>query len=175
MNLNETEQAESALKPSLLSLFETTKQQRNLFVEDILAKLEDGEVDALKLHLQIKSAEQLIKNFTDKQTNATAASRYAKVVLEAAEKQGKQFDFYNAKWQIKEAGVIYDWEKSEDPVIMDLLSQQEVLKEKIKLRQEFLKTIPISGITQVDEVTGETTKIYPPAKSSTTTVSVTLK
>ena len=49
------------------------------------------------------------------------------------------------------------------------------LKEKIKAKQDFLKTVPISGLSILVESTGEMVTVYPPSKSSTTAVSVSLK
>jgi hypothetical protein len=62
-----------------------------------------------------------------------------------------------------ESGVKYDY--SSDPIASELM-------EKLKERQEFLKSIPVDGITEVDEETGEVRKIYRPAKKSTTTFKI---
>jgi hypothetical protein len=41
--------------------------------------------------------------------------------------------------------------------------------------EEFLKKVPHQGLDIINGVTGEVTKVYPPAKSSTTSVAVSLK
>ena len=40
------------------------------------------------------------------------------------------------------------------------------LTAKVKEREAFLKGLPYEGMTVVDEVSGEVTKVYPPAKKS---------
>lgn len=90
-------------------------------------------------------------------------------------KHGKKFDYRTAKIEEKEVGTKYDWEKCQDTSLNDLLSMQDSLTAKIKERQEFLKTVPEKGLIITDEETGETVTVYRPAKSSTTSVAVTLK
>ena len=153
---------------SILALFETTKQQRTDFVNDLILKMENGQVDPVKLHLQIKSIEEIVKQ-------ATSNGRYKSLLLDEAQKHGKKFTAFNAEFQIKEAGPKYDYSQCNDPVITDLLQQQAQLDEKVKARQEFLQTLPIEGMEVINDETGEAYRIYPPSKSSTTTVSVTLK
>jgi len=96
--------------------------------------------------------------------------------LESAENVGqKSFQFHNAKFEIKETGVKYDFSKCEDEVLTRLYSQQSELDAKVKSRESMLKTVPAKGMIITDEETGETFTVYPPAKSSTTSVAVTLK
>jgi hypothetical protein len=161
---------------SILSLLDTNKAQRESFVNDVIEKMESGAVNPLKIHCQVKSMETLIKGFTDKKSNPLTAERYSSLVLEAAENMGgKSFEFYNGKFQIKEAGTVYDWSKCEDTELVDLLEQQEKLKEAIKAKQDFLKTVPLSGLGITNTETGETYTVYPPSKTSTTIVSISIK
>ncbi len=164
---------------SILSLFETTKEQRATFITDVVERLQNGEVDPLKVHLQVKAMEEIINGLTctDEKKNKlfTMALNYKAMLLEAAEKHGKKFQLHNAEFSIKEVGTTYDWSKCEDPELNELLAQQEALKEKIKTKQDFLKTVPAAGLLITIEETGETIRVFPPAKSSTTSVAVSLK
>ena len=63
----------------------------------------------------------------------------------------------------------------EDPLLSRLYTQQSELDGKVKDRESMLKTVPQKGMIVTDEETGETFTVYPPSKSSTTNVSVTLK
>lgn len=154
---------------SILSLFETTKSERQSFCIDLISRLENGEADPLKIHLQIKSAEDLIKQLNDNRV-------YKSYLLDAAEKMGgKSFEFGNAKFEIKEVGTKYDYSQCADTVLSELETKAAEVNEQLKARQKFLQTVPISGMTLVIEETGETITVYPPAKSSTTSVAVTLK
>lgn len=162
-----------ALSPSALSLFETTKEERKQFAREIVDAMREGQIDPLKVHMQLKSAESLIKNLLDKKENPETAELYSVSLLEAAEKYGKKFGLYNSEFQIKEAGTTYDYSQTNDDELFDLMEQEKALKEKIKARQEFLKKLPLSGIEVLRG--DELVTLYPPAKSSTTTVAVTLK
>lgn len=154
---------------SIVSLFETTKTERKSFVEDLVSRVVDGQTDVLKTHAQVKSMESIIKEINDNK-------EYKECLLDAAAKQGgKSFELYNAKFETKEVGVKYDFYKCEDPEMDEMVAEMEKLKEKIKAKESFLKTVALSGCIITNDVTGETYKVFPPAKSSTTTVAVTLK
>lgn len=154
---------------SILALFQTDKAQRESFVMDLVSRLESGAVDPLTIHLQAKSMEDVVKLLN-------ANTRYKTAVLEAAQAYGqKSFQFHNAKVEIKETGVKYDYSKCEDPVLNDLLARQAELDDQLKNRQELLKTVSEKGLVITDPETGETYTVYPPAKSSSTNVAITLK
>lgn len=154
---------------SILSLFETNKEQRQSFALGVVEALESGEVDPLKIHLQVKCMEDIIKLLNSN-------TIYKKAVLGAAEKYNqKSFEFMNSKVEIKEMGTKYDYSKCGDPT-REMFEQRVLSAESdLKYRQEFLKTVPAKGMTIVEEETGEAITIYPPSKSSTTSVAITLK
>jgi len=162
---------------NILSIFETTKDQRKSFAEDIVNRLRNGEADPLKVHVQVKAMEEIIKTITDKSEktnkNFTLAIDYNTMLLDAAEKNGKKFQMFNAEFSVKEVGTVYNWEQCNDPELAELLSIHESTKEKIKQKQDFLKTVPLSGIDI--RINDELVTVYPPSKSSTTSVAVSLK
>lgn len=45
---------------SLLALFETNREQRQSFITGIMESLDNGEVDPLKIHYQLKCIEKII-------------------------------------------------------------------------------------------------------------------
>lgn len=149
---------------SALALFETTKAQRESFAQAIVSEIKEGNIDPLKIHMQLKSAEHLLKS-----TNENP--EYKSLLLEAAEKHGKKFETYNAEFQIKEAGTKWDYSQTNDTTLFDMMRRAEDLDNKIKARQKFLQTIPAAGVA--DPETGE--MLYPATKSSQTIVSCTLK
>lgn len=79
-----------------------------------------------------------------------------------------------AKLEWAETGVKYNFEHCNDIELQTLESDLYRLTSLIKKRQEFLKTIPISGMVVTDKETGDTYEIYPPAKSSTSSYKVSL-
>lgn len=154
---------------SILSLFQTNKSERESFCLDVIDKIDSGNVDPLIIHLQVKCMEDILKLLNSNDT-------YRKSVLDACDNRGeKRFDFHNAKFEVKETGVKYDFSKCEDPILNDFLRQQEEIDKNVKDRQAFLKTVPAKGMSLLNEETGEMFIVYPPAKSSTTSVAVTLK
>lgn len=166
---------------SILSLFETNKEQRQDFISRVVQSVESGEVDPLRIHLQLKCVEKIIEGITstDEKKNKDAAplaKRFKLAVLEAAEKYGaKEFEFMNAKVKIGETGTKYDYSQCNDPELAEWTAQQTLLAEKIKARQELLQKTPLKGMSILNEETGETYTVFPPSKSSSTNVIVTLK
>ena len=163
----------------VLSLFETTKDQRSNFVSEIVDRIDNGDVDPLKIHLQVKAMEDIISRLTvrdeKKNKDFEFAKRYNSAILETAQEYGsKSFQAFNGKFEIKEVGTKYDFSKCEDKELFALYEKMDELKKKVKDREDMLKTIPLSGLVITDQESGETYTVYPPAKSSTTSVSVSL-
>lgn len=150
----------------VLSLLETTKEQRESFVRSIVSALDEGTADPLKVHLQVKNTEDLIKQITSDE-------KYREFLLNETGKYGKTFERFNAKFQVKETGTRYDYSVCGDSEIVQLQEEANKLAEKIKARQKFLQSLPPSGVEvlQGDELV----TLYPPVKTSTTSVTVTLK
>lgn len=153
---------------SILSLLETTKDQRTSFVSQLIATLKEGNVDPLQIHLQVKNTEDLVKQITGDE-------EYRKICLDAAEKYGKKFEHHNAKFEIKEVGVKYDFATCNDPELLILTLAADKANAALKERQDFLKKAPASGFGVIDQESGELVTVYPPTKTSTTSIAVTLK
>lgn len=151
-----------------LSLFQTNKAERSAFVAQIIQDIQQGDTDALKVHLQMKCMEDIIKG-------VTSDAQYKEALLDQAYRRGKSFSYQNADWDIREMGVSYDYAGCGDVVLNELVRQAEELTAKIKERQEWLKVIPEGGMVVVDKDTGETWEVVRPVKRSTTTVAVKLK
>ena len=149
-----------------LSLFETSKAERQEFAIQVTNNLMEGLADPLKVHLQVKCMEDIIKQLTSN-------SVYKDLVVTEAQKYGKSFEQFNAKFEIKEMGVKYDYSNCGDPILRDLEDKLADIEKQLKDRQTMLKTVPESGMEIV--CNDELVKVYPPSKSSTTTVTVNLK
>ena len=151
----------------ILSLFQTTKAERSTFIADVMERIENGTADAIKVHLQLKAMEEIVKTLT---TNES----YKTHLIDAAEKNGKKFVAFNGEFQIKEMGQRYDFTYCGDDELLEFYTQQDKLKYLIKEREDFLKKVPVSGMQKVTD-SGEVITLFPPSKTSTTTVAVTLK
>jgi hypothetical protein len=175
MQHEESTNTQALSATSILSLLDTTKSQRKTFAEEVITKLENSEANPLIIHCQVKAMENLLKQFTDAKEGGELEKRYKAMVLAEAEKHGKKFQFHNGEFQIKEAGQKYDWSQCGDAELLQNMDVYESLGKAIKERQEFLKKVPAVGMEVVDSKTGEISMLYPPAVSSTTTVSVSIK
>ena len=49
---------------NILSLFETSKDERSGFVIDLVDRMSNGEIDPLKVHIQVKAMEDIISRLT---------------------------------------------------------------------------------------------------------------
>lgn len=148
-----------------LSLFETTKSERQDFAQSVVNNLKDGLSDPLKVHLQVKCMEDLIKQIT-------SHPDYKDLTLDEAAKYGKSFEMHNAKFEVKEMGVKYDYSNCGDPIYNRLAEELAELEKKVKDRQAFLKAVqPGTELLIEDEVI----VLYPPIKTSTTSITVNLK
>lgn len=150
----------------VLSLFDLNKEQRAELVQQTINRISEGELSPLKAHLQVKAMEDIIAAITKDE-------RYRDMLLDEAAKYGKSFDFGIGKFSTKETGVRYAYDQCNDPILAELTAQNDELLEKIKSRQKFLQTVPLEGMDI--RVGDELVTVYPPSKSSTTSVTVTLK
>jgi hypothetical protein len=152
---------------SILSLMDTTKDQRRTFVEDVVRRIDAGEANPLTVHAQVKSMENIIETLTDHPL-------YRQHLLYEAEKHGKKFEFHNSEFQVKEAGVKYDYSKCGSLALADAIEMLERQKLFVKEFQDQFKAIPTAGLEVINQATGEVEHWYPPTKTSTTVVSVKL-
>lgn len=152
----------------LIKFNHTTKEERTAVVHEIFQELLQGRVDPLQLHIRMKSIEEVLKQLT-------GMPAYKAIVLDAAEKYGKSFTAHNAKIDIREVGVKYNYSMCGHSKLNELYKYQEQINDDIKEYEAYLKSLPTSGVQVLNPTTGEVETHYPPAKTSTTSVAVTLK
>lgn len=141
-----------------------TKEEIKVFVEKVKYELEGGYIDPLKALRDVRAIQTALEQIAD----------IAKpLALAEAEKYGKRFELMGAKFEIKEVGVKYNYENCNDLKYATLKDSEKKIKEDLKTRDGFLKAIKEKEII-VDDDTGETITVYPPIKSSTTSVVITL-
>ena len=125
-----------------------------------MAKVESGDLDPLKLKIQLKWIEKLIDAID---------TPIKDLVKSEASKYGKSFELLGFKVEEIEAGVKYSYENCGDEKWKTLDRLEKSIKEEKAGRELFLKSLKES-ITVVDEETGETYKVFPPQKKSTSTL-----
>ena len=101
--------------------------------------------------------------------------QFSDYVREEISKNGKQLETNSAKIELAETGVKYSFDNCGDPIYQQLEQQLQSIEADLKDRKEFLKTVPMSGLSIMNEQTGEVSMIYPPSKQSTSTYKITLK
>ena len=152
----------------LIKFNHTTKEERTEVVREIFQELLEGRINAMELHIRMKCIEEVVKQLT-------SMPAYKAIILDDAEKHGKSFQYHNAKVDIREVGVKYDFSGCGSSALAELYERQSAINDEIKELEAYHKPIPTSGIQVLSPSTGEVETHYPPAKTSTTSVAVTLK
>ena len=122
----------------------------------------------------IEAAEALsvMENFIKELRSNKQFSDY---VRDEITKNGKQIETQSAKLELAETAIKYNFDNCSDPIYQKLEQQLQSVEADLKDRKEFLKTVPVSGLSIINEETGELNTIYPPSKQSTSTYKITLK
>lgn len=127
--------------------------------------MENGRI--IEVHEFITKMEFFIKQLKDNDC-------YHEHLLDEVCKYGKSHTTSTGtKIELAEVGVKYDYSVCDDDIYNELVVKKMGLEEQIKERQIFLKTIPESGLEIVTE-DREIKKLYPPARSSQSSVKTTI-
>ena len=152
----------------LIKFNHTTKEERTAVVREIFQEVLEGRINPMELHIRMKCLEEVVKQLT-------SMPAYKAIVLDDAEKHGKSFQYHNAKVEVKEMGHKYDYSGCGSGALAELYEKQDAINDAIKGLETYHKGLPTSGIQVLIQHTGEVETHYPPAKTSTTSVAVTLK
>lgn len=161
-----TDQVSTAM--GALRSLATTQVQVDVFSDQIIESVKNGEADPLEVLIQIRAFEK-------------AADRILKEIrpniLTAADKfEEKTFTLYGNRLEKSESGVQYDYAKSDDPIWEQFDAAANTAIEQRKQREAFLRTIKASDVTKaVDPESGEEVTLKPVPKTSTSIVKVTIK
>ena len=131
---------------------------------NLLKDLDEGHITPLQLAAQLKFVEDIITNVKEELRQ--------RVIAEQSKYGKDRMTYQGASFDIKEAGVKYDYSNCEDEIWNYIDKHIQELTEQRKEREAFLKTLK-ERFTFVDESTGEIVTIYPPQRKSTTTYSIT--
>lgn len=143
-----------------------TKAEMQDAVEVLATKVSNGEVDPIATYTEVKALGEVIALFLKDK-------RVTEATISAVDYFGKLGAKYNgASLCTTETGVRYDFSACGDTRWNELAKQKAAIEEQLKEREKFLKAI--SGKQSiVDDETGELLTLYPPTKTSTTSVRVT--
>jgi hypothetical protein len=145
---------------------EVTKTQLRIIAQQTISNsLETGNViDMADAFAKVEFLIKEIKSSPD----------YIDYLREEVSKYGKSHTTLSGtKIELAEVGTKYDYQTCNDSELVNLNDQLLSIENAIKERQTFLKTLPISGMDVIMEG-GEVCKLYPPIKTSTSSVKCTI-
>lgn len=148
---------------STLSVFPNTKEQVSLFANKLKTELENGEVNPLEIITMQKAIEKV---FDAVKPILTELARTE------AEKHGKSFNFKGANISLVEVGAKYDYSGCGHLDYNALCAEIEKLTEKKKNHEEMMKSF--KEPQQMVSIDGEPMLVYPPKKTSASSIKVTL-
>lgn len=127
-----------------------------------------GEADPLIAYVNLskyaKICDTILKNPDVRELALNELEKYSK----------DQRTFGDCQADIVETGVKYDYSGCNDAEYDEILAFEAEIQKRKKERENFLKSIKDSE-TILDEKTGVVTRIFPPAKLSTTSIKLTFK
>lgn len=147
----------------LIGIIPNLKEGIRLFVSNLLQRMDDGELDPLEVHVKlIKTIEKIAKEVNE-------SEGYKKAVRSSAEAYGKEFERFGATIKLAEAGVKYDYSECGHVYYEELCQKIETMTEKKKEYESDMKKIKVSKELFFYD---KKHTVYPPKKSSTSTVNV---
>lgn len=148
--------------------FPTTKTEQKELVSAMVAAIESGELDVLKIEATMKSMEDVIKDYRKNE-------RVREILLDEVYKYPKGIaEVHNATFQAKETGVKYDYSGSGHLRYNEIVEQINDLTEQKKELENEMR-IHKSPFVYTDIDTGESYEVNPPFRIASTQVVVTIK
>ena len=150
----------------LLTLMANTSTQIDVFSDGVIQAVQGGEINPLTVLVQLRAMEQA--------TERILKEIHQNIMNEAGKYPGTSFEFMGNKITKAEHGTKYDYSVCNDPVLNDLVAEQEKIAAKVKARQERLKA-QTTPETIIDQNTGEVVTVSPPVKKSKSGLNVSIK
>jgi hypothetical protein len=150
----------------LLTLMASTSTQIDVFSDGVIQSVREGEINPLTVLVQLRAMEQASERIL-KEIKAN-------IMAEADKYPGKSFEYMGNQLTKAEHGTKYDYSVCCDPILNELLTEQEKIAAKVKARQERLKA-QTTPETIIDPTSGEIVTVIPPVKKSTSGLNVNIK
>lgn len=148
---------------SLLAIMPNTKDEINSFADKLLTQIGNGEIDPLKIHVQLKAVETVIKRVNDNTFYKTAIRNASEMY------GGKNFEAFGAKVELAEVGTKYNFDNCGHVYYNDVIAKISELEKQKKEYETLLKAIKEATPMIFD---GEGVNVYPPIKTSTSSIKV---
>lgn len=149
-----------------MRMMATTQTQIDVFSDQIIQSVKEGEASSLEVLALARAFEKAFKRVLPEiQQN---------ILKDAELYPEKTFSFYGVEMTKSEVGVQYDFSVCGDPLHDRLESEFNTAKARLDERKKFLKGLN-QPLKTIDEETGELIELRPPLKTSTSTVTVSIK
>ena len=133
-----------------------TKSEQTDMAQQIIDRVNDGELSAMEAKLFLKSAESVVSR---------AMEGIDPLARREAERYGeKSFRLKGVNVELANTGTKYDYSECNDPELTNLQEKLDEIKKQVTARQKFLQTLK-KPTTIVDDATGEIITINPPVKT----------
>lgn len=149
----------------VLQLFSTSRTGIDVFSDQIIESVKEGETSPLQVRVWIKTMEEILERIK-KETNQeqiTAAEKYSE----------NKFEFAGATLEKADFGK-YDYSVCCDPDWEQASADENTAAEKRKARETFLKALQ-APIDILHKDTGEVITIKPPVKKSNPGLKVSIR
>lgn len=160
------DQREAEQNGVMKSVFEfvPSKQAIEVLSNNIIESVRDGSVNTIEAAVKLKF---IVDALTVAKTGILSEVRdelnkYTK---------GEKVTAFGAELTAKETGTKYDYSNCNDSEWNELNQQLNEIKEKMKPREAFLKSLQKKTIITIEE-TGETFEVFPPLKTSTSSYEI---
>lgn len=150
----------------VVKMFPSIQTSVDMFSDQLIESVKKGEVNPVELLIQLKAMEKV--------TGRVLKEIRDNFVREGDKYPTNTFELNGVRLEKGEVGVAFDFTVCKDTVWERLNTDSESAETKLKERQEFLKTLR-GPLTVVDELSAEIITIYPPKKTSTTSLKVFIK
>ena len=150
----------------VVKMFPNIQTSVDMFSDQLIESVKKGEANPVELLIQLKAMSKV----TERVLNEIREN----FVTEGDKYPTNSFEFNGVRLEKGEVGVKFDFTVCKDTTWERLNTDTQTAAEKLKERQEFLKTLR-GPLTVVDDITGEIVTIYPPNKTSTTSLKVFIK
>jgi hypothetical protein len=146
-----------------LRVMPASKSECGRFSDQIIASVKSGEVSPLEVLVLLRALENVSETVRSaiKDNINTAADKYSE----------KSFNVFNARIEKAELGTKYYYESSGDPEWARRKAGVDAATNLLKEREAFLRALK-EPLDTYDSETGETFKIVPPPKFSTSGLKV---
>lgn len=147
----------------------TTKTEQQSFITNMVEQAVNGEVDLLKVLAAFENLKAVIEGYLkDPRVKALEIEEVRKYEREIAE-------VHNAKFEIASVGVKYDYSECGHLAYNALCAKIDEMGERKKKLEEEMKLHMNDSYVYTDKETGESYEVFPPKKSGSTSVKITIK